>query len=311
MRCAVDTNKPLIAILLAVYEPRMDWLKELLESLNAQTYPNLMLYVRDDASVNMPFEDIKKLIEKSITAFPYVVDRNEINLGSNKTFEILTRDAKGEYFAYCDQDDIWYSEKLSKLVEILKADCTLAYSDMAIINARGIMIAQSLKEIRPRLKYVSGKNLAETYFFRNCTAGCSMLVRSDIAKMAVPFPKHTIWDHWVAIVAATKGSINYYGGCLSAYRQHDSNQTGIMTNVSTRSDYYRERIEPLEERMIYYSNISTPTADMREYIKSRKEGRISGIWKHRKISLVESYWEIASIFMPDKVYDTLLRIIKN
>ena len=38
----------LISILMAVYEPRMDWLREQLESLNVQTYPNLELIVCDD-----------------------------------------------------------------------------------------------------------------------------------------------------------------------------------------------------------------------------------------------------------------------
>ena len=36
-------RKPLISILMAIYEPRMDWLKEQLDSLNKQTYPNIKL----------------------------------------------------------------------------------------------------------------------------------------------------------------------------------------------------------------------------------------------------------------------------
>ena len=39
----MGTDKPLISILMAVYEPRMDWLREQLMSLNDQTYPNLRL----------------------------------------------------------------------------------------------------------------------------------------------------------------------------------------------------------------------------------------------------------------------------
>lgn len=50
MKRCMETGKPLISILMAVYEPRLDWLREQLDSLNAQTYPNLRLYVRDDCS---------------------------------------------------------------------------------------------------------------------------------------------------------------------------------------------------------------------------------------------------------------------
>lgn len=35
-------EKPRISILLAVYEPRLDWLRQQLESLNAQDYPDPM-----------------------------------------------------------------------------------------------------------------------------------------------------------------------------------------------------------------------------------------------------------------------------
>lgn len=115
----METGKPLISILMAVYEPRMDWLREQLESLEAQTYPNLRLYVRDDCSPTVPFEEIEELVRECIRSFPYEIHRNPENLGSNLTFERLTQEAEGECFAYCDQDDVWLPEKLSILQEEL------------------------------------------------------------------------------------------------------------------------------------------------------------------------------------------------
>ena len=127
--------KPQISILMAVFEPRMDWLKEQLDSLNAQTYPNLKLYIRDDCSPSVSFEDIKELVNESITAIPYIVERNTENLGSNKTFERLTREAEGCYFAYCDQDDVWHPRKLEVLQRAIEAEkATLACSDVAVID---------------------------------------------------------------------------------------------------------------------------------------------------------------------------------
>ncbi|PVY58488.1 hypothetical protein [Intestinimonas butyriciproducens] len=38
MSGCTETGKPRIAILMAVYEPRMDWLREQLLSLNVQKY---------------------------------------------------------------------------------------------------------------------------------------------------------------------------------------------------------------------------------------------------------------------------------
>ena len=111
----MKTDKPLIAILMAVYEPRLDWLQEQLRSLEQQTYPNLRLYLRDDCSPTVSIQEIQSCVQACILSFPYELYRNEMNLGSNKTFELLTQEADGGYFAYCDQDDIWLPEKLNVL----------------------------------------------------------------------------------------------------------------------------------------------------------------------------------------------------
>ena len=109
------TDKPLISILMAVYEPRMDWLREQLVSLNEQTYPNLRLYIRDDGSSAVSYEQMRSCVQECITRFSYTIARNEKNVGSNSTFELLTGEAEGDLFAYCDQDDVWLPEKLTVL----------------------------------------------------------------------------------------------------------------------------------------------------------------------------------------------------
>ena len=117
MSGCTQTDKPCIAILMAVYDPNPVWFRQQLESLNRQSYPNLRLYVRDDCSPKTPFSEIQAAVSECVTAFPAVVRRNEVNLGSNRTFEALTAEAEGDRFAYCDQDDIWLPEKLSIMEE--------------------------------------------------------------------------------------------------------------------------------------------------------------------------------------------------
>lgn len=306
-RCT-ETGKPLIAILMAVYEPRLDWLKEQLDSLEKQTYPNLRLFIRDDCSPTVPFEDIQDCIENCIHSFPYEIQRNEKNLGSNKTFEQLTEDAEGEYFAYCDQDDIWLPEKLAVLQEKFEGGTAkMAYCDMRVIDSTGNMLAHSLRQVRPRLRYMSGENLAETYFFRNCTAGCAMLVRAETAKKAVPFPVQTVWDQWVAIVAAIYGKIVFIPQQLVQYRQHGGNQTGILHGVTNRAEYFQQKVEPLQERLEFYKNYAVPRQEMRDFIEARLKQKIFGIWRYRNYSRYEATFEVASAFFPDCLVRLLLR----
>ena len=179
----METDKPLVSILMAVYEPRMDWLREQLDSLNAQTYPNLRLYIRDDCSPEVPFAEIEALVSECITAFPYSIERNIKNLGSNGPFDLLTREAEGKYFAYCDQDDIWLPEKLSVLEETIEREqAVLVCSDMFIIDEQGKRISDSITGIRRHHVFRTGDDLTDTLWYSNFASGCALLIRTETAK---------------------------------------------------------------------------------------------------------------------------------
>ena len=204
----METAKPLISILMAVYEPRMDWLKEQLDSLNSQTYPNLRLYICDDCSPTVPFDEISKMVSECITAFPYTIERNDVNLGSNGTFERLTMEAEGKYFAYCDQDDIWLPEKLAVLQNAIeKSGALLVCSDMYIIDGDGNRVAESITKVRRHHVFRSGTGLAPDMLISDFVTGCTMMIRSEVAKAAIPFCPDMVHDHFLALCAAAEGEI--------------------------------------------------------------------------------------------------------
>ena len=307
----MGTDKPLISILMAVYEPRMDWLRQQLVSLNEQTYPNLRLYIRDDCSPTVPYEQIQSCVRDCITRFPYVITRNEKNLGSNATFELLTKEAEGDLFAYCDQDDVWVPEKLTVLQEAMERErAVLAYSDVSAVDDEGKLLARSLRELRPRLTYLEGSDLAPKLFFRNCVAGCAMLVNSNIAKRAIPFPRQTVCDHWIALLAATEGTVAFVPDQLVRYRQHKRNQTGVLAGVSDKQSYLRYKVAPLEERLTCYRQYAVPQEEIEAFARARIDGRIIMIWKYRALAPHEAEFEIAAHLLPDGLISWMLRRVK-
>lgn len=311
MNGCMGTDKPLISVLMAVYEPRMDWLREQLVSLNEQTYPNLRLYIRDDCSPTVPYEQIQSCVRDCITRFPYVITRNEKNLGSNGTFELLTREADGELFAYCDQDDVWLPEKLAVLQEAMERErAVLAYSDVSAVDDESKLLAGSLRELRPRLTYLEGSDLAPKLFFRNCVAGCAMLVNSNIAKRAIPFPRQTVCDHWIALLAATEGTVAFVPDQLVRYRQHKRNQTGVLAGVSDKQSYLRYKVAPLEERLTCYRQHTVPQEEIEAFARARIDGRIIMIWKYRALAPHEAEFEIAAHLLPDGLISWMLRRVK-
>lgn len=303
----MGTDKPLISILMAVYEPRMDWLREQLLSLEAQTYPNLKLYIRDDCSPTVPFDEIRAAVQACIHSIPCELKRNEKNLGSNGTFERLTREAEGAYFAYCDQDDVWAPEKLEILERAMTRDTALAYSDMSVIGAGGETIAESLRALRPRLRYQAGEGLAEYYLFQNCTAGCSMLLRAEFARQACPFPQKTVCDQWLCMIGASRGQVAFIRERLLAYRQHTRNQTGILSGVTDKESYRRRRVDPLVERAEMFGKYAPLSPQAAEYIKGRREGKKSLIWKHRRLCPKDSWVELAMDLVPPRLFSLLIK----
>lgn len=244
----METDKPLVSILLAVYKPNEVWFIEQLISLNEQTYENLELLIYDDCP---EFPVSEEYFKKYITKFRYTIIRGEKNQGSNKAFEELTKIAKGEFFAYCDQDDVWEKEKIVLMVEkFIDEDVTLVCSDLLIIDENNKKIADSITEIRKRIKYKFGYNLADGLLERNFVTGCAMIVRKDIARKSIPFVNSIVHDNWIAIVASLNGKIEFVNKPLVRYRQHNFNQTGILKGIYNKKTYYKFKIEDVLDRYI-------------------------------------------------------------
>ena len=320
----MEPDKPLISILMAVYEPRMDWLREQLESLERQTYPNLMLYIRDDCSPTTPFAELEVLMGECIRPFPYEVRRNEENLGSNLTFERLTREAEGEYFAYCDQDDVWLPEKLSVLQEELEqSGALLVCSDMYIIDGNGKQVTDSITKVRRHHVFRSGEGLAEGLLIHNFVTGCTMLVRSEVAKQAIPFCPYMVHDHYIALCCAAAGEILSLPQPLIRYRIHGGNQTGLMAGVTGRKRYQEIRIDlPLEkfrwlERDFpYRESLKGAIKQRRLWMEARQRHWATGkgkqlVWKCRQFSPLATLFEVTLRWLPEPIFRWVIWLVRK
>lgn len=311
----METGKPLISILMAVYEPRLDWLREQLESLEVQTYPNLRLYIRDDCSPTVPFEEIKRCVEACIHSFPWTITRNEENVGSNGTFQRLTKEAEGVYFAYCDQDDVWLPDKLAVLHgEIERTGALLACSDMYIMDGTGRITADSITKARRRHVFRSGKGLAEGLLISNFVTGCTMLACAESARAAVPFCPYMVHDHYIALYCAAAGEILSLPQPLIRYRIHGGNQTGLMAGVTGKKSYQEIRIDlPLEKfRWLesdfpYRESLKEAIKQRRLWMEARQRQWATGkgkrlVWKYRQFSPLATLFEVTLRRLPEPIF---------
>ena len=109
-------NKPLISILIVAYNPG-EYLRNTLKSCLNQSYENTEILLLDNNSS----QDITQYfpIEPSNLKKIKLVKGKE-NLGPYRGLNRLLEDAKWEYIAIQDHDDIWHREKLEKQINFLE-----------------------------------------------------------------------------------------------------------------------------------------------------------------------------------------------
>lgn len=315
-------NTPLISIIMAVYKPNEKWFREQLRSLNEQTYPALELLICDDCP-EFPVEE--KIISENIVNFPFILVRNEKNMGSNKTFERLTELAGGKYISYCDQDDVWHSDKVKKMVSVLeRTGSPMVCSDLNIIDGNGKLIADSITKVRKRHVFREGEGLAPQLLVSNFVTGCAMMMRADTAKRAVPFVDSLVHDQWLAICAATEGRIELIRESLIDYRQHEGNQTGILKGVYDKPSYYNERLIKFLPRLddyknrLYSGNMKTAIDELDAFYHARiRYSRkmnfkdLKTMLKYKRYSKTGVLVETAMKFIPAPVFKKIVSLAKK
>lgn len=326
MKLNINSGEKMVSVLLALYNPNMIWLKELLNSLEAQTYENVKIYARDDFSLKVDFNDIEKLFLECFKNKKWSLKRNNRNLGSNGTFEILTKEAEGDFFAYCDQDDIWKKEKIKILVDLItKRKSCLVYSDMKVVDKNGKIISNSIRNVERRV-FRRGFGLTKYLTSANFITGCTMLVKAETAKKAVPFVKYIFHDYWIAIIASIVGRIDYTDNPLILYRAHDKNQSAMFNNINTKNDYLKERIinnkmlcKDIHKKIIEYKKPDKYfDKNYEKWIKARfsyfKRANLKDfveILKHINYGRKTTVFELIMPFMPEFIFIKVIKLMRS
>jgi len=127
-------ERPLISIIMPVYNPDPSELKQAVDSLLWQAYPHWELCLVDDRSKNRDYLKILgRLRDRRVK-----VHLNPIHAGIAGTSQYALEKASGDYIALMDQDDELCPDALSSFVFALqKQDIDYFYSDRDMISPAG------------------------------------------------------------------------------------------------------------------------------------------------------------------------------
>lgn len=204
--------QPLISIILCTYNGE-EFLEEQLQSILNQTYPNLEIFISDDAST----DGTLKILEKYSSQKNIILNVNRLNIGFIKNFELAAVSSKGDYIAFADQDDIWLADKIEKLYNAI-GEHSLVYSDSTLIDAKGNYLHKNLSDKAKMQNIYNSKGFA----FLNAVSGHTMMAKRALFTYAMPLPMGHYHDWWMAVQASNLNGVVYLNEKLTQYRQHNS-----------------------------------------------------------------------------------------
>lgn len=244
-----------VAVLLAAYNGGQ-YLQDQLASLASQSYPAIDVWLSDDGSTDNTIAIADKAARRWSKGNFAIIRRNsELSLpcGRGGDVDLLLARCKAnflslilndaidaEYFAFCDQDDIWEPTKLSRAVAWLNDQPedlpAMHCSRTRIIDDAGRERGLSLRFSRPPgFRNAIVQNIAAGNTIVMNRAAMTALRQHSVDGQ---FVSHDWWAY--ILVTALGGRVRYDEEPLTQYRQHSGNLIG--ENASWRARMMRLKL---------------------------------------------------------------------
>lgn len=224
----IPSPEPMVAILMCTLNAQ-PFLEEQLKSIYNQTHQNWHLYISDDGSTDETIAIIERYAKADL--------ENKITLtkgpqqGFSCNFLSLTKNENivADYYAFCDQDDIWYTDKIARALKILE---TYPANTLALYCSRTCLITQD-GEFLGYSKLFKRPPSFENAVVQNIAAGNTIVFNNATRVMLLKCPCEDIPAHdwWLYIMVTGCDGIVHYDPIPSLdYRQHPNNTLGRNTS---------------------------------------------------------------------------------
>lgn len=200
------------------------YLQEQLNSLFNQENIKLDILVRDDNSTDKTKE---------------ILDRNHIKWYTGKNlkpaksfFDLIKKSGDFEYYAFCDQDDVWDTKKLYIAIEKLEK-CN---------NNKPSMYFSNKKIVDQNLNYLYTTNETKkislgSSLITNIATGCTIVINKKMMEALKKYSPSFIEMHdaWVyKLCLALDGNVVFDKNSYINYRQHQNNVIGNSESILSK-----------------------------------------------------------------------------
>ena len=210
-----------IDILMATYNGEK-YIKSQILSILSQQYENWRLIIHDDGSTDSTLKIIRDcmLIDRRIE----LIEDGIVCHDPARNFLHLLNYSDSEYIMFCDQDDIWFDNKISSMLEQING-----YNDRIPILAfcqAYVWFPEESKSVVGKTIHTCPVNLRQFIFSNAGCIGCSSLFNARMRELLKLWKaKCSMHDYILQLIAVSIGKVIYLDRPLMLYRQHKRSVT--------------------------------------------------------------------------------------
>lgn len=220
-----DKERPdkLVHVMVSTYNGEK-YVKEQLDSIFSQEYTNIKVTVRDDGSSDHTVEVLQTYLAGLKKTDKMDIIEGE-NVGVKDSFlSLLNICESGDYWAFCDQDDVWFPDKVKTAVDKLSAA-----KGPALYCCRTMLTNEHLQPVADTLHKFPPNPGFGNALIENICVGCTIVINRDLYELVKgKYPeKSLIHDMWLYQIASCFGTVIYDDEPHIYYRQHEGNVIGL------------------------------------------------------------------------------------
>ncbi len=210
-----------VSVAMAVYNGEK-YLKQQLDSI----LPQLTDYDEVIISLDPSMDNSKRILDSYYDKRIKIFDGPGKGVISN--FENAIQHTQNDIIFLCDQDDVWSSGKVKKVLATFDHNVNVVMHDAKIVDENLEVIEDSYFSFRKSKLGILHNVLKNSYI------GCCMAFSKELKEYILPFPNNLpMHDQWIGLVGEIKGKNIFLEDKLMLYRRHKDNVSNIQhSNLS-------------------------------------------------------------------------------
>ncbi|MCI9098505.1 MAG: glycosyltransferase family 2 protein [Lachnospiraceae bacterium] len=213
-----------VQVLMSTYNGEK-YLAEQLDSILNQTNVEVSLLIRDDGSS----DGTRNVLENYRENYSCITVLYGENVGYKRSFmELLNlSDPEIEYFAFSDQDDVWFEDKLFQSILRIREKENGSLDNAVVYQGIPCIVNEKLEKQVKQLSNIAPVS-CENALILAWVQGCTMTFNKKVREYAVSYrpEENAAHDKWIFLIGFFLGEVIYGEVPIIYYRQHSSNVTG-------------------------------------------------------------------------------------